>query len=220
MRTAPKIVIATLVFALALGGALLMLNGSSGDDGGKAAAGERGSSTGDGSGSGGSAATSDVWSVGDAWVVKVRQDAGAITPDGESSIVELPYRFEVASGPAGDSQAWTVHVSQDGAQGPFANGWNLDYVEEDGVMVLSRVSVGKEPPLEAELATIVLGPQFPYEVRYEAPPKDKAVDAEKLLDRSELPPGELPAGGGTSGAAPPAEAPADGPGGVPAPPLD
>lgn len=162
---------------------------------------------------------SSVWKVGDTWTVNVRQDSGAITPDGDRSVVDVPHRFEVTEAPTKEQDTWLVHVSQDGAEGPFAKGWNLRYEQQDdGTMLLELVSVGDEPPLEAELASIVLGPQFPYEVRYEAPPKDATISADKLLDRSELPPGQLP-DGGSAGAAPPAEAPSSAPGGVPAPPA-
>ncbi len=195
--TQGRIITSIVVFAVALTGALFLLNARAND-------------TDDGGGKGpGStaAATSDVWSVGDSWTVTVNQDAGAITPDGAESIAQVPYRFEVDDAPVDASGYWRVHVTQDGAEGPFAKGWYLHYKDTDGVMVLKQVAVGSEPPLEAELASIVLGPQFPYEVRYEARPTDSTVDADTLLDRSALPPGELP-DGGTDGAAPPAQAPA------------
>lgn len=201
MRTTPvRITLAIVVFAAALGGALLLLRGS-----------EEAATTGKGAegGTPAAAATSDIWKVGDTWTVKVRQDAGAITPDGDTSVAEIPYRFKVAEAPADASGTWLVDVRQDGAEGPFAEGWRLRYAAEGDELVLKQVAVGSQPPLEAELATIVLGPQFPYEVRYDAPPKDATITADKLLDRSELPPTALP-GKGTPGAAPPAEAPGDG----------
>ena len=204
--TSMKLTIAVAVFALALGGGLLLLHSSSSDDGSGSSGGSSKSSGSGGDGSAG-AATSDIWKVGDAWTVKVRQDAGAITPDGDKSIAVVPYRFTVKSAPDSADGTWDVHVTQDGAEGPFAKGWHLLYkADADGAMVLKLVATGDEPPLEAELASIALGQQFPYEVRYTAPPKDTTLDGQKLLARSQLPPGQLPQGG-ESGAAPPAEAP-------------
>lgn len=204
MRTTPaRITFAIVVFAAALGGALLLLRGSESPATGGGAAGKAGG------GKQPAAATTDVWKVGDTWTVTVRQDAGAITPDGGTSVAEIPYRFKVTKAPTDPAGTWLVEVRQDGAEGPFAAGWRLHYAADGDGLVLTRVAVGQEPPLEAELATIVLGPQFPYEVRYGAPPKDTTIDADRLLDRSELPPTAQP-GGGTAGAAPPAEAPGDG----------
>lgn len=207
MRITPgRIILMVLVFAAALGGALLLMRSS--EPAGSGA--DRGGSSGERDAPSPVAATSDVWKVGDKWTVLVRQDAGAITPDGDSNVAEVPFRFQVMKAPAaadGADGTWLVHVDLDGAEGPVAKGWNLQYADQDGAMVLKLVSVGDEPALEAELASIVLGQQFPYEVRYTAPPKAKTIDAAKLLNRSQLPPGELPRGG-TSGAAPPAQAPA------------
>jgi hypothetical protein len=205
-RTA-RPVIAIAIFAVALGGGLLVLQ-SRGDD----------------TGSGGSApvaatdaAASEIWAVGDEWTVKVRQDAGSITPGGEKSIAEIPYRFEVVTAPEGADGAWVVKVFQDGAEGPFAEGWTLQYVARDGKLQLHRVALGTDVPLEAELASIVLGPQFPYEVSYSAPPKDATIDAERLLDRAALPPTSVPGSDAppSGDVAPPAEAPALSPGGAP-----
>jgi hypothetical protein len=156
----------------------------------------------------------DIFTKGDRWTVKVSQDAGAISPDGARSIAEIPFRFVVAEAPKTKHGAWLVRVRQDGAEGPFANGWRLEYVEQGDKMVLKRVAVGNERFLEAELASIVLGPQFPYEPSYSAPPKSHTLTADKLLDRSQLPPGSLP-DGGTAGATPPAAAPKTAPGGAP-----
>lgn len=204
MRSTPaKVLVAVAAFALALGGGLLLMKNSSSSTPGE-----------DGPTSEGAPVASDVWAKGDTWTVNVRQDAGAITPEGDRSVAAVPFRFEVVEAPRGTAGAWKVHVVQDGAEGPFAKGWNLWYVEKDDAMTLSRVSVGDEKPLEAELATIVLGPQFPYEVSYGAPPKDRTVNADALLKRSQLPPSELPSGG-TAGKAPPAIAPAPAP--APAP---
>jgi hypothetical protein len=203
MRITPaRIILMVLVFIAALGGALMLMRSSE-----PASGGSGNGAKDDGNASAPAAATSDVWKVGDSWTVKVRQDAGAITPDGETNIAEVPYRFQVKEAPKSADGTWLVHVDLDGAEGPVAKGWNLQYADEDGTMVLKLVAVGSEPPLEAELASIVLGQQFPYEVSYTAPPKAKTLDADKLLDRSQLPPGALPSGG-TSGAAPPAMAPA------------
>ena len=197
MRTNPlQIAVIGIVFVVALAGALVLMQQSSSDSGPSSKA------------SSSPAAKSDIWAVGDTWTVNVRQDAGEITPDGDTSVATIPFRFKVTDAPKGAKGAWTVHVAQDGAEGPFAKGWDLQYVAKGKSMELYRVSVGDEPPLEAELASIVLGPQFPYEVTYTAPPKTKSLDASKLLDRSMLPPSSLPGGGdATPGATPPAQAP-------------
>ncbi len=196
MRTnASRVIVGIVVFAVALGGGLMLLHSSSSnsskgkrDDGGHTAT---------------APATSEIWKVGDSWIMKVRQDSGAITPSGDRSVATVPFHFEVVSAPSNATGAWHVHATQEGAEGPFAKGWNLWYVEKDDAMVLKRVSVGDEKPLEAELAAIVLGPQFPYEVRYDAPPKNGTVDAADLLKQSQLPPSSVPTGTAPS-AMPPA----------------
>lgn len=202
MRTSTlRLAIAALAFLVACGGALLVLSGD-----GAGSTGTRG----DGGRDGGSArqsATSDIWSVGDAWTVRVRQDAGDITPDGATSIAVIPYRFKVAAAPSAPTDAWTVTVHQDGAEGPFADGWRLLYRDVQGVMQLHRVAMGDQEPMEAELASIVLGLGFPYEVSYRAAPRDRTIDADTLFARSKLPPASLP-DGGSDGAAPPADSPA------------
>jgi hypothetical protein len=205
-RTARPL-IAIVVFAVALGGGLVVLQ-SRGDDSGSAGSSKKTEAD---------PVSSEIWAVGDEWTVKVRQDAGSITPGGEKSIAEIPYRFKVVKAPERADGAWVVKVFQDGAEGPFAEGWTLQYVDTDGKLQLHRVALGEDVPLEAELASIVLGPQFPYEVSYSAPPKDATIDAKKLIDRSALPPSSVPgADAPPSGdVAPPAEAPALSPGGAP-----
>lgn len=193
-------------FAVAFAAALVLLQSGTGSDG--RGAGDRQPMRGGGG--------SDIWKVGDRWTVKVRQDAGAITPDGATSIASVPFRFRVVDAPAGASGTWKVRVTQDGAEGPFAAGWQLHYRAKGGAMVLHRVAIGTEPPLEAELAAIVLGPQFPYETRYAKPPRDRTLDAAKLLERSTLPPSSLPADrAGAPSALPPANAPELAPGETP-----
>lgn len=195
-----RLVSILLVFAAALVGGIVVLRGS--DDG-----------AGNGNASGSKGATSEIWKVGDAWTVEVAQDGGAIAPDGDTSVAKIPFRFKVTDAPAAASEPWVVQVEQDGAEGPFAAGWRLYYVERDGVMELSKVAMGgaQDKPLEAELATIVLGSQFPYEVRYETAPKDATVTAAELIERSALPPSSAVPGSGGKG----------GPKGAPtAPPID
>ena len=180
MRSNPlRLVVFVVILAVALGGALMLLKQSSPDDSGSG-----------GGGGGGKGSASDIWKVGDAWTVEVKQNAGAITPGGKTSVAKVPFRFKVDDAPSATQKAWTVKVTQDGAEGPFAAGWRLYYVERDGEMVLSKVATGAatDKPLEAELATIVLGSQFPYEVRYAAPPKDATITAADLIERSSLPP--------------------------------
>jgi len=174
-----RILVAVLIFLLALGGALLLLRSPS--------AAPKGGDTTDRA-----EVSSAVWKLGDAWTVRVRQDAGQITPEGKQSIATIPFRFKVVDAPSTDTGVWVVQVTQDGAEGPFAAGWRLHYRAQGTKLVLHRVAVGAEPPLEAELATIVLGPQFPYEVSYSAPPKDRTHTADDLIERSALPPGSLP----------------------------
>ena len=205
--TTARTLLVIVIFLAALGGALVLLQHRDADD----------PTTGPASRD---SAESTIWKVGDRWTVKVRQDAGAITPDGDASIVAVPYRFEVVKAPKGASDAWIVRVTQDGAQGPFADGWTLQYRPDGDGLELWRVAAGSEPALEAQLASIVLGPQFPYETRYDAPPKNATIDAAKLIKRTSLPPSALPASSGDSGAAPPAVAPRTGDGAAPvAPPT-
>jgi len=206
-RSPARIAFSVVVFAVALVGALVLIRNSQPDEP------ERRQEL---AGRDKPAAiTSDIWAVGDTWTVKVRQDSGSITPDGTSNVAAVPFEFEVTEAPTKADGPWRVRVTQEGAEGPFAKGWRLEYVAgKDGALVLHRVALGDEPALEAELASIVLGPQFPYEVRYTAPPKDQTLDASALLERSTLPPSSLP-GEGTNGAAPPAEAPKLDDGGAP-----
>ena len=206
MRSTPaRITLLVIVFVAALGGALLLLQQRDASDGPTGA--KDGATT---------SAASRIWKVGTSWTIKVRQDAGAITPDGATSIATIPFLFEVETAPADAKGSWVVRVTQEGAEGPYAAGWSLQYREQDGSMVLHRVAVGSQPPLEAELASIVLGPQFPYEPSYDAPPKSRTIDAAALLERSTLPPGSLPTSGDAGpGVAPPPRAPRPGSGGAP-----
>jgi hypothetical protein len=192
-----RLVLAMVVFVAAVGGGLLFLRGS-----------DEGSSSG---GSGSNAGSSEIWQVGDEWTVQVKQDAGAISPDGDANVAKIPFTFSVLKSPAKADGEWIVKVVQEGAEGPFAAGWKLHYVAQDGDMVLKRVAIGADTPLEAELATIVLGSQFPYEVTYSAPPKDRTVTATELIERSSLPPTTKVPGADANG----------GPKGAPtAPPID
>jgi hypothetical protein len=178
-----------LVFAIAVIVALVVMRKS--DDGSS-----------NGNSSGGKGGASDIWKVGDSWTVQVKQDGGAVAPDGDTNVAKIPFRFKVTDAPAATGEAWTVKVLQDGAEGPFAAGWRLYYVERDGAMVLSKVATGAatDKPLEAELATIVLGSQFPYELRYEQAPKDSTITAADLIERSSLPPtSTVPGADGTGG---------------------
>ena len=202
-----RLTLVVIVFVAALGGALLLLQSRGSDSDGRATGSDRGST----------GASSTIWQVGDTWTVKVNQDAGAISPGGERNVAAIPFRFEVAKAPKDAGDSWLVKVSQDGAEGPAAAGWKLQYRERDGKMELYRVAVGSEPALEAELASIVLGLQFPYEVSYAKPPSDKTVNADDLMDKAQLPPSALPDGAPSApgGATPPAEAPKLSAGGAP-----
>ncbi|MCW2956187.1 MAG: hypothetical protein JWO69_1056, partial [Thermoleophilia bacterium] len=195
--TSTRITVAFLAFLAAVAGALFLLRGSDGStegaQGGEAPSAAR-------------STTSEIWQVGDRWVVNVSQDSGSITPDGEKSVAKVPYRFEVAEAPvAGDADSgWLVKVTQDGAEGPFADGWKLVYQERDGAMKLWRVGQGDLKLMEAELATIVLGMGFPYEVTITELPKPEAtVSSAKLQARSALPPSADVPKTGNQGMAPP-----------------
>ncbi len=168
-----RLVSAAFVFVAALAGALLLMRTA--DDGSSRS-------------SGSSAAASEIWKVGDTWTVNVGQDAGAITPDGDTNVARIPFHFKVTDAPKGASGTWKVKVTQEGAEGPFAAGWRLHYAEQGDALVLKQVAMGTDKPLEAEVAAIVLGSQFPYEVRYTKAPKDHAVAASDLIERSSLPP--------------------------------
>lgn len=203
MSTTSRILLVLVVLVAAAAGTFAVLQkGSSGGSG------EPGSDRG-GSGS-------EIWSVGDRWTVKVRQDSASISPDTKTSEALVPYRFEVVSEPKSSSGEWVVRVEQDGAEGPFADGWRLTYVERGDEMVLTRVGAGEQRLIEATVADIVLGSNFPYETSYDAAPKDKTLDSAELAKRASTPPA-LPKGklsvttGGSSeessGAMPPKDAP-------------
>lgn len=185
MRTSrTTTLIAVLAFAAAAIGALVLLDRGNGTDTRKAAPKQSGHT-----------ATSDIWKLDDTWTVKVRQDAGSITPDGDRSIAVIAYRFRVVDAPSTQDGTWVVRITQDGAEGPFADGWRLLYRADDsGTMQLWKVATGKERAIEAEVASIVLG-SVPYETSYKAPPKDLTLEGAALRARTTLPPTALPAGG-------------------------
>jgi len=144
-----------------------------------------------------------VWEKGTAWKVDVTQDAGKVTPGGDGDMVELTYRFRVAGGAGSKERPWRVHVTQEGAEGPFAAGWDLFYVDDPKGVRLSQVAFGEQEPVEPKLASIVLGLGFPLEARYTAPPKDANVDGAKLLDdASGAPEGALPPAAPNEGSIP------------------
>lgn len=197
-----RIVLAVLVLAVAAGGAALLMS--------------RSDSTSDGDRGAGSAAKSDIWAVGDTWTVKVEQDSATISPDSTKSLALVPYRFRVEKAPTKPGGRWTVHVTQDGAEGPFKDGWRLTYYEKAGVMYLDTVAAGTQKPIEATVASIVLGSNFPYETEYASTPTDSQVKGADLAKRAAQPPtvGAIDAPtsspGATStesGAKPPANAP-------------
>lgn len=141
----------------------------------------------------------EIWQVGDEWTVQVKQDAGAVAPDSTKNVAKIPFTFTVLRAPDEKDEPWVVKVVQEGAEGPFAAGWRLHYKERESALVLTHVAIGSDTPLEAELAAIVLGSQFPYEVRYTAPPKDSTVTAEDLIERASLPPAAVPGSDGDAG---------------------
>lgn len=200
-----RIVLTVLVFAVAAGGGVLLMSQSSGS-----------TKNGSGGGSGSDVVRSDIWSVGDSWTVKVEQDSASISPDSTRSVALIPYRFTVESAPKKAGGSWTIHVTQDGAEGPFVDGWRLTYYEKAGAMYLETVAAGKQKPIEATVASIVLGSNFPYETEYSAAPKDVTVSGASLAKRAAQPPTvgamDTPATGAgstatESGATPPANAP-------------
>lgn len=202
--TPARIAISAAIFVLAVVGALALLRGSEPAPATKAHA-------------KGPAPTSRIWAPGDTWVVKVAQDSSSISPDTTRSVSNVSYRFRVEGAPKSAGGEWGVFVSQDGAEGPFADGWHLRYTATDkGCMRLTHVAQGKQRQMEASVASIVLGLGFPYETTYCAAPKPvTTVDATKLMARQSLPPASLPAGGGTNGATPPVNAPNVAPGQLP-----
>ena len=186
MRTSrTTALIAVLAFAAAAIGALVLLDRGNGTDTRKAAPKQ-------------SAARPRRATSGSSTTPGPSRSArtpGSITPDGDTQHrgdrVPLPGRrcTEPQDG------TWVVRVTQDGAEGPFADGWRLLYRADDsGTMQLWKVATGKERAIEAEVASIVLG-SVPYETSYKAPPKDLTLEGAALRARTTLPPTALPAGG-------------------------
>lgn len=140
-----------------------------------------------------------IWEAGDRWTVTVRQDGGSVAPGGEGTIANVKYRFAIDSAPKTDAGAWVVKVTQEGAEGPFRQGWKLDYRERGDGMHLVRATVGAQKAVPANLATVVLGLGFPLTARYDAPPRDETVDADELAERTVAP----PSGQEISGSTPP-----------------
>ncbi|MBC7461533.1 MAG: hypothetical protein H7287_09245 [Thermoleophilia bacterium] len=200
-----RIAVSIFVFALAVAGGLMVFSKSSADTKSKSASG------------GGAVAASKVWAKGDTWTVLVAQDGAAVSPDTKRSVANVAYRFRVERAPRAAKGEWGVFVSQDGAEGPFADGWHLTYVEDArGAMKLTYVAQGAQKRVEASVASIVLGISFPYQVQYRTAPKPESrVAQSKLYAQSTLPPSDLPTGGGESGATPPYDAPSVGAGQLP-----
>lgn len=200
-----RIAISSFVFALAIAGGIILFSRSSPDSTSKSAAGR------------GADATSAIWAKGDTWTVLVAQDGAAVSPDTKRSVSNVTYRFRVERAPKGATGDWGVFVSQDGAEGPFADGWHLTYAEDaKGYMNLTYVAQGTQQRMEASVASIVLGVSFPYEVQYRTAPKaETRIPQSELLAQSTLPPSELPSSGGENGATPPTNAPNVGAGELP-----
>lgn len=181
-----------LVVAIAATGALLLLRNS-----------------------GGSGSDDRIWKLGDTWTITVQQRGATVSPDApKDELTELAYRFRVAAAPEGGDGLWRIDVKQDGASGPFADGWRLYFREaKDGAMRLSEVAQGAQKAAAAEVASIVLGVSFPYETKYTAPPKDDTVQETALIARSSTPPpiGDGRVGSDTTvtsgGGVPPKDAP-------------
>lgn len=128
--------------------------------------------------------TSKIWAVGDKWTVKVKQDSASVSPDTKKSEMLIPYHFKVESAPEKAGGEWIIRVKQEGASGPFSEGWRLAYVEKSGKLVLSRVAAADQKLIEATVASIVLGANFPYETEYNAAPKNAVVDGKVLAKRT------------------------------------
>ena len=200
-----RIAVAVFVFALAVAGGLILFSKSSPDSTSKSASG------------GGAVAKSAIWAQGDTWTVLVAQDGAAVSPETKRSVANVAFRFRVERAPKTAKGEWGVFVSQDGAEGPYADGWHLTYTEDaKGFMNLTYVAQGKQKRVEASVASIVLGIGFPYQVQYRTAPKPETrVAQSKLYAQSTLPPSSLPTGGGESGATPPTNAPSVGAGQLP-----
>jgi hypothetical protein len=176
------------------------------------------SRSGDGGGSSSTSSKSAIWSVGDTWTVKVKQDSASISPDTKQSTALIPFRFEVMAAPKHAKGEWLVRVHQDGAAGPFRDGWRLAYTEKDSgkcAMELTHVGSGDQRMIEATVASIVLGSNFPYETCYSSAPKSSTVTGTELAKRAALPPLPAnvdktmiaPSGNTETGATPPKDAP-------------
>jgi hypothetical protein len=206
-RTHPyRIAVSVFIFVLAIAGALMVLSHSTSDSSAKSGSGN----------AGGTSIGSKVWKRGTAWTVSVAQDGATVSPDSTRSVSNVAYRFRVEGAPKTAGGEWKVFASQDGAEGQFADGWHLGYVADaKGCMTLAHVSQGKAREMDADVASIVLGVGFPYQVTYcSTPAKSATVPQSKLLSQSALPP-SLPSGGGDSGVTPPGNAPSVGAGELP-----
>lgn len=154
--------------------------------------------------------TSDsVLTKGLKWTVTVQQDSSGIVADaGDASTYDTKYDFHVTKAPTGAKGSWTVVAKQQGAQGPFAQGYQLHYSQGPGTAVtLESVSLAGKGKVPADQAMGVLGAQFPLETKITKRPTSRTVKTTADQGGSPGLPPALPSGqigGSTGGGAPPA----------------
>lgn len=121
-------------------------------------------------------ATSDIWRVGTRWTVTTTQNGAAIAGDKTGAVYSTTYRFRVEEAPATSKGDWIVRVTAEGAEGLFADGWRLYYRADSGSsFALRAISLGDREPLGVEHAAIMLGQEFPLDLRVDAAPRSRSV---------------------------------------------
>lgn len=138
--------------------------------------------------------TSAVWKPGTTWDVTVRQDGGAIAPDRDhASTYDLVYHFRVVSAPRAAEGDWVLSARQDGAEGPFGDGFRLYYREaDDGSFVLHSLALGngEGERADAAFARGIVGDVFPLQERVSSTPRSRVERQQPVMPQGSaaLPP--------------------------------
>lgn len=122
--------------------------------------------------------TSPIWHEGTRWTVTVNQSSSQLMANPiEGKVATQAYHFEVTKAPTNAKDPWIVHAVMDGAEGPFAAGYDLTYVTDPtGGFALKTVAMGGRHPVPPREATFVLGQGFPLDKRITKTPTNRMED--------------------------------------------
>ena len=107
--------------------------------------------------------TSKIWKPGQEWSTTVWENTAGVAPTGGTSQwYATTFAFRLESAPTTRRGDWLVLAHRDGAEGPFAAGWELTYRRTDsGAMRLTGVAMADGPSYAPRYADVVLGSNFP-----------------------------------------------------------